>query len=97
MLIHGDIHDVTQVQDAAGQHHSQGEIGGLPGRHAIEDHSHGPGSSLLVLDLPENEALHEELNLLPGEFSLIAFLDDDIDRAHLRLRAAYSIRFGIAG
>src|SRR5215216_1478109 len=82
MFIHSEINYITEIEHLARMSHHKRQVSSLARRHSIEQNSHSKCRGLIISYLTRNKTLNKELNLVSSKLAFIAFLDNDIDRAH---------------
>ena len=90
MLVHLGAGNVGEIEHFAGMQHGGGERAQFGTGHSADEHSHQPGRHLIVGDLVVGVGADEEADLVGGKFAAIAFLADEVERAHAWLRLAGS-------
>src|ERR1700676_1855045 len=79
---------IGEIDDFAGIEHGFGERGDLRTIEATEPRGHEPGRHLVIGNFAARVARDEEVNLLAGVFTGIAFFADQVDGAHASLETA---------
>ena len=82
MFIHFFPWDTVKFDDFPGIKHGFRERGGLGTIKAANPRGHEPGGHLVVGNIAARVAGDEEVDLLAGVFTGIAFFADEVDGAH---------------
>ena len=85
MLVHFFAGKIGEIEDFAGMEHGFGERGDLGAVQAADPRGHEPGGHLVVGNFAAGVAGDEEVDLLAGVFTGIAFFADQVDGAHASL------------
>jgi hypothetical protein len=88
MLIHFSGVNAREIEDLAGEKHGFGERGELGTIYAAKPRGHEPGGHLVIGNFAARIAGDEEVDLLAGVLTGIAFFADEVDGAHASLATA---------
>ena len=88
MLVNFSAGNAGEIEDVARAKHGLGERGELGTIDSANPHGHEPGGHLVIRNFAVRVAGDQEINLLAGVFTGIAFFADQVDGAHASLETA---------
>ena len=82
MLIHLFARNHAQIHDRAGMQHGLGQGDRFLARHAAKKDRHRERGKLIIGNPASGVAVNQEANFVAGQLPAVAFLFDDVLRAH---------------